>query len=169
MAYGNYAPFYRGGFFNPMQTQMPPQMQMPMQGMPDGAQMGQGFAPMQGAPMQNGTGDGMIYVLNENEATSYPVAPGNTVTLWDKNLTTIYIKSADMNGVPSMRILDCKERVQGASQQSGGHQCQCGGKYAPIADFEALRQDFLRLSARVDALQPAVTVRQEQKEDGINE
>ena len=26
MAYGNYAPFYRGGFFNPMQTPTMPQM-----------------------------------------------------------------------------------------------------------------------------------------------
>ena len=26
MAYGNYAPFYRGGYFNPMQSQTMPQM-----------------------------------------------------------------------------------------------------------------------------------------------
>ena len=26
MAYGNYAPFYRGGYFNPMQTPTMPQM-----------------------------------------------------------------------------------------------------------------------------------------------
>lgn len=34
----------------------------------------------------------IIWVLNENEAMAYPVAPNNTVVLWDKNNPTIYVK-----------------------------------------------------------------------------
>ena len=39
-------------------------------------------------------------------AQSYQVAPNNTVVLWDSEQQTIFIKSADMQGKPSMRILD---------------------------------------------------------------
>ena len=59
-------------------------------------------------PMQP-TND-MLWVLGEVEAQSYPVAPNNTVILWDKNRPTIYIKSANAQGVPSIRILDFVER-----------------------------------------------------------
>jgi len=39
-------------------------------------------------------------------AQSYQVAPNNTVILWDSDEQSIYIKSADMQGKPSIRILD---------------------------------------------------------------
>ena len=110
MAY--YAPFYRPTYYDPVQQsqmgqynpQYPQQMAQPMQN----AQM-----PMQGQPTND-----FLWVLNENEATSYPVAPNNTVTLWDKNLPTIYIKSVNAQGVPSMRILDFTERSATASKSS---------------------------------------------------
>ena len=73
--------------------------------------------PMQQMPMMQPAND-MIWVLGEVEATSYPVAPNNTVTLWDKNTPTIYIKSANAQGVPSMRILDFTERTQGAQNNA---------------------------------------------------
>lgn len=39
-------------------------------------------------------------------AQSYQVAPNGTVILWDSDEQVIYIKSADMQGKPSIRILD---------------------------------------------------------------
>ena len=51
-------------------------------------------------------GNGIIWVLGEAEAKGYPVAPGNTVILWDKDNPTIFVKSADASGIPSLRILD---------------------------------------------------------------
>lgn len=39
-------------------------------------------------------------------AQSYQVTPNNTVILWDSDEQVIYIKSADMQGKPSIRILD---------------------------------------------------------------
>ena len=108
MAY--YAPFYRPTYYDPVQQnpmgQYNPQYQQPM-----GQPMQNAQIPMQGQPTND-----FLWVLNENEATSYPVAPNNTVTLWDKNLPTIYIKSVNAQGIPSMRILDFTERTATASK-----------------------------------------------------
>lgn len=48
----------------------------------------------------------IIWVQGEAGAKSYLVAPNNTVQLWDSEAQTIYLKSADASGMPSMRILD---------------------------------------------------------------
>lgn len=55
---------------------------------------------------------GMIWVQGESAGKSYLVAPGNTVPLWDSERQTIYLKSVDASGIPTMRILDYKERTQ---------------------------------------------------------
>ena len=46
------------------------------------------------------------WVQGEAGAKSYLVAPNQTVTLWDTEAQTIYVKSADASGMPSMKILD---------------------------------------------------------------
>ena len=102
----------------------------------------QPMQPMQ--PMQMPTND-MFWVLGEVEAMSYPVAPNNTVTLWDKNTPTIYIKSVNAQGVPSIRILDFTERTQGAENRAQEHKCACAGKYAPIDEFNAMRENLTAL------------------------
>ena len=93
MAYGNYAPFYRGGYFNPMQTPTMPTMA------DNQNQFAQPYqAPMQTPPMATHTpNNDMIFVLGQNEAESYPVAPNSTVTMWDKNQKTFYIKNNNSN------------------------------------------------------------------------
>ena len=57
----------------------------------------------QAATMQGGN---MIWVQGEAGAKSYLVAPNTTVQLWDSEAQTIYLKSADGSGMPSMKILD---------------------------------------------------------------
>ena len=47
-----------------------------------------------------------IWVQGEAGAKSYLIAPNNTVPLWDSEAQTIYLKSADASGMPSMKILD---------------------------------------------------------------
>ncbi|MBO5701380.1 MAG: hypothetical protein J6S71_02970 [Clostridia bacterium] len=159
MSYGNYAPFYRPGFFNPMQNNTPimpnmtdnmnafgqqfqqghvaPQMQQPSMQMPNVA-----------APQVND----MIWVLNETEATSYPVAPGNTVTLWDKSSPTIYIKSVDAVGVPSMRTLDFTERAANAPKTPSEHVCTCGDKFVTKEAFTALEEKLKALTAKINKI-----------------
>lgn len=155
MAYGNYAPFYRAGYFNPMQTQTMSQMadnqnqfaqpyQQPMQTNP---------APM---PMQTQQTNEMIWVLNENEATSYPVAPNNSVVLWDKNNPTIYVKSVNMQGMPSMRVLDFTERNDNTQNMPVNapktHECTCGDKFATKEQINDLRGKIDDLTAKYEEL-----------------
>lgn len=49
---------------------------------------------------------GIIWVQGEAGAKSYLVAPSTTVQLWDSERQTIYIKSADASGMPSIKTLD---------------------------------------------------------------
>ena len=58
---------------------------------------------IQTQPTQQG---GKIWVQGESGAKSYLVAPNTTVDLWDSERQTIYVKSADGSGMPSMKILD---------------------------------------------------------------
>lgn len=50
--------------------------------------------------------NGIIWVSGEAGAKAYMVAPNNTIQLWDSESQTIYLKSADASGMPSMKILD---------------------------------------------------------------
>lgn len=48
----------------------------------------------------------LTWVCGEAGAKSYLVAPNTTVQLWDSEAQTIYLKSADASGMPTMKILD---------------------------------------------------------------
>ena len=140
MAY--YAPFYRQTYYDPVQQnpigQFNQQFQQPMQN----AQM-----PMQGQPTND-----FLWVLNENEATSYPVAPNNTVTLWDKNLPTIYIKSVNAQGVPSMRVLDFVERTSTNPTPPVGTAFNSTNNFVTIDSFNALKGDVEALRGKLEEL-----------------
>jgi hypothetical protein len=144
MAYPNYYPNYYGAVPD-MLNQQKMQYQMPQ------AQM----------PMQMQTDSMMIWVLGEVEAMSYPVAPNNTVVLWDKNEPVIYVKSANMQGVPSIKVLDFVERQPNATERTQTpqkHECKCGDKFISKEDFvalqnelEALRNEFENFTAKQTA------------------
>ena len=80
----NYQPVY--------QQYQPPVMQTPQQ--------------QYQAPQQPSGGVSIVQIQGEAAAKSYLVAPNSTVQLWDMDAGTIYIKSADASGMPSMKILD---------------------------------------------------------------
>ena len=145
--YGQQQPMFPNGnaspdMLNQYKGQYQPQMQMPMIATP------------------TPTND-MIWVLGEVEATSYPVAPNNTVILWDKNQQTIYIKSANAQGVPSMKTLDYKERMSEPQNEPYKHECHCGSKFVPIEDFNALKADF---EALVDKINKAINKKEKEDE-----
>ena len=147
-----YAPYYRPmNYYNPSVPQENPNLQNVQQyGQPMQPQMQPPSAQMpmaQAAPM---TPNDMIWVLSEVEAQSYPVAPNNSVILWDKNNDVIYIKSANMQGVPSMRILDYTERTENASYSSHKRESDFAGKYVPLEDFAALRGEFETLRSDLE-------------------
>jgi hypothetical protein len=98
----------------------------------------------------------MIWVLNENEATSYPVAPNNSVVLWDKNEPIIYVKSVNNQGMPSMRVLYFEERNTTPSNSpknaSKTHECTCGDKFATKEQINDLKAKLDDLTARYEEL-----------------
>ena len=154
MAY--YAPFYRPTYYehaqqNPM-GQFNQQYQQPI------------AQPMQQAPMQTQPTNDFLWVLNENEATSYPVAPNNTVTLWDKNLPTIYIKSVNAQGVPSMRILDFTERSAAATKTQSMPSFDSPNSFVTIDSFNALEAKFSALESKVDKLRPNASAKTKKAE-----
>lgn len=100
-------------------------------------------------PANQSTSD-FLWVLNENEATSYPVAPNNTVILWDKNLPVVYVKSVNMQGIPSMRILDYTERANQPSGQPNAVISQGSTAYATIDQFNALKEDVEAMRKRLE-------------------
>lgn len=124
MAYNNYFPMGYQQYY--------PQMQ------------GVQNLPQQNQPQQN---NGIIWVQGEAGAKSYLVAPNSTVTLWDTESETIYIKSADASGMPNMKVLDytirgnAVERTSNIPMQNG---------FATKDDLDALRADFNALKAQIE-------------------
>ena len=149
-----YAPYSRPmGYYNPsipqqdmnnMQTGQQIPVQQPIQQMPM-------QTPTQFVQSQS-SGDTMLWVLNENEASSYPVAPNASVVLWDKNNKTFYIKTANAQGIPSMQIYDFKERVQTQENATKTHECTCGDKYATKEQINDLRGKIDDLTAKYEEL-----------------
>ena len=114
-------------------------------------QMGPQMPPAVPQNVPQSTND-VIWVQGLAGAKAYLIAPNNTVTLWDSESPTIYVKSADMNGVPSMRILDFTERTENSSKSSTEHVCKCGEKFVSKEQFEELRVKFDELSAKCEPL-----------------
>ena len=142
MAY--YAPFYRPTYYDPVQQnpmgQFNQQYQQPMS------------QPIQQAPMQTQPTNDFLWVLNENEATSYPVAPNNTVTLWDKNLPAVYVKSVNAQVVPSMRILDFTARLASAPKTPSTATFDSPNNFVTLDSFNALKGDVEALRGKLDEL-----------------
>ena len=155
MAYPN---FYQGGYYPQYQSGAVPDMlnqykgqyqQMPLQQ----PMLQQPVQQMPMQPTQMTVANDMIWVLSEGEAQSYPVAPNNSVILWDKNSDVVYIKSVNAQNVPSFRVLDYKERTaDNAPKTPVEHECKCGSKFVSKKDFEALQSDFEALRNELDEL-----------------
>ncbi len=138
---GYYAPPVPDQLAQLRQNQMQQsQMMQPMQGQ---------MQPMQAQPMQSQTqqadNGGIIWVQGEAGAKAYLVAPGNTVQLWDSENQVIYLKSADMSGMPSMRVLDYTERTAPPRTAPVGPQ-------APQVQYVTL-EEFNALADRLTALE----------------
>lgn len=141
--FGNpyYAPYQYPNFYA-QNDLYKPQNQQPVQTTNPQAQM-QNTANLQ--PKND-----MLWVLNKNEADSYPVAPNCSVVLWDKNAPTIYVKSMSANGVPSMRTLDFKERVENAQNQPVINEKDLDCKFATLDQFNELRGEIDGLRAKLE-------------------
>ena len=95
-------------------------------------------------PQQNTTPtqqpqNGLIWVQGESAARSWPVLPGTTTVLWDIDSSVIYLKSADISGMPSLKILDYTIRgTEGKTEN-----------YVTKSDFESLKHDIEEIKSRL--------------------
>ena len=122
-------------------------------------------APYQMQPMaqpmvQKNPGD-MIWIQGEAGAKAYLIAPNNTVVLWDTESPTIYIKTADASGVPSMRILDFKER-NAPKPPPNSTEVQ----FVTIEQFNELQSKFEELMAKYESSEPKVKKTKGDNENG---
>lgn len=85
-----------------------------------------------------------IWVQGAESAKSYNVAPNTVVDLWDSEAQTIYIKSADIYGKPSMQIIDYTIR--------DGQNAPTTPDFAPRSDF-ATKDDILSMEDRINQLE----------------
>lgn len=77
----------------------------------------------------------LIWVQGEAGAKSYLVAPNSTVTLWDSESQTIYIKSADASGMPSIRTLDYTIRGNVAEAKTTAN-------YVTVDEFDHIKKEI---------------------------
>ena len=101
---------------------------------------------------QSNTQNLLIWVQGEAAAKSYPIAPNTSVPLFDSEANVIYIKSADMSGMPSIKILDYTVREN--TPQKADIQ--------PVADY-ATKDDLASIQKEIDALKAKFSGR---KNDG---
>lgn len=123
-----------------------------------GGQQYQPTVPTTQQPMQQPTptmNSNIIWVQGEEGAKAYLVAAGNTVQLWDSENPTIYIKSTDSSGMPSMRIIDYTERSIAPKNVPQIAQI-------PAEEF-VTRREFDALQAKFDALMQQETSRSKSK------
>ena len=100
MAYNNYFPTSYQPISYPQMPQPQPQPMMSQSMMQN---------PMPSPQMQSQAStpvNTVIWVQGEAGAKSYLVAPGTTVQLWDSESNKIYLKSADISGMPSIKVLE---------------------------------------------------------------
>lgn len=99
------------------------------------------------APAPQQPNSSIIWVQGEAGAKSYLVAPNNTVQLWDSERQTIYLKSADASGMPSMRILDYTFRD--APQASQMAQNPVGVDFPTRDEFNVLKGQIEAIRAEL--------------------
>lgn len=92
-----------------------------------------------------------IWVSGEAGAKAYLVAPNSSVLLWDTDSTTIYIKSADASGMPSMKTLDYTVRETPKTGQIT----------TPVpaddkSNLFATKDEIKAISERIDALKAKI-------------
>lgn len=105
-------------------------------------------------PQQNQQSGSPIWIQGEAAAKSYLVAPNSTVVLFDSEQQTIYLKSADPSGMPSIKVLDYTVRD---STKNGANNPVSGldDKLSSFATKDEIKAVYERITAvndRIDNL-----------------
>lgn len=122
----------------------------------------QPVVPQQTTVVPQPQNNGIIWVQGEAGAKSYLVAPNNTVQLWDSEAQTIYLKSADASGMPSMKVLDYKIRN---SEQPTPQLSQATDNYVTLSEFNGLKDELTRVKNELAKLSNREVSHDESKRD----
>ena len=144
MAYNSYFPAGYQPMYYPQQNQVQgTQMSLPNQ------------------PQQPQINNGIIWVQGEAAAKSYPIAPNSSVPLWDSEANVIYIKSADMSGMPSIKVLDYTMRDVTARTPEISPQSE----FATKDDISVLEREISSLRSKFERMS-GVGEKRKEKNDG---
>ena len=144
MAYNSYFPAGYQPMYYPQQNQVQgTQMSLPNQ------------------VQQPQINNGIIWVQGEAAAKSYPIAPNSSVPLWDSEANVIYIKSADMSGMPSIKVLDYTMRDVTARTPEISPQSE----FATKDDISVLEKEISSLRSKFERMS-GVGEKRKEKTDG---
>ena len=95
---------------------------------------------------------GIIWVQGEAAARSYLMAPNTTLPLWDSESNTIYLKTTDAAGMPSMKVLDYTIRTQSPVN------APVSAPTAPMGDLSGYvtKREFDALQGEIEALREQI-------------
>lgn len=143
--YNNYPVTYQSPYYQPLQlvNQQPQLVQQPQA-------MNQPQTP---------TNNSIIWVQGEAGAKSYLVAPNTTVQLWDSESQTIYLKSADASGMPSIKTLEYTIKNDNTPLQA----TLIEEEYISRNEFEDLKDQINALSKDMEKLK---SQKREEKRNG---
>lgn len=126
-----------------------PATYQPMYYQPQYQPMMQQQAPASPSPAQQN----IIWVQGEAAARGYLMAPNTTLPLWDSESNTIFLKTTDAAGMPSMKVLDYTVRdtapanAHVAASPTHGNNSPA---YATKADLDALAGQIDALRTQMD-------------------
>lgn len=109
----------------------------------------QQMSPTQMSATYQQQNNSIIWVQGMEAARAYPVAPNSTLPLWDSESQSIYIKSADASGMPTMKIIDYTIR-QDASKTAQNAISNPNGQIPTKEDINALQRQIDSLKRQID-------------------
>ena len=112
------------------------------------------YTPVQTVAPVQASQTGLNWIQGEQAAKSYLVSPNSTVVLFDSESQSIYIKSADASGMPSMKILDYT--IRETNKNGGISPVQSSDDslsvYATKDEIKAVTDQITALRERIDNL-----------------
>lgn len=99
-------------------------------------------------PQQPVQSNNIIWVTGEAGAKSYLVAPNTTVQLWDSESQTIYLKSADASGMPSIKTLEYNIKNENQPIQAK----LVEDEYISREEFDALKTQIMSIKREMESL-----------------
>lgn len=106
-----------------------------------------------------------VWVQGEAGAKSFLVAPNSEVELWDSERQSIYIKTADMNGIPSTVTLDYVIRDNNQSNQINNQSNNQLDNFATKDDIEVLQIKIDEIKQMIDNIVTNKVQTKKKKED----